>query len=80
MIVTVALGRVTGLVIVAGRVSMLIGTCRMIIRAILRARERRDQPAHGERREGKQCRLQKVLAHDAILQGRKVKGERRNPF
>ena|ERR1700690_1973405 len=61
MIVTVTHSRVIGLLVLV--IPMLIGTRRMIIRAILRAREGRDQPAHGERREGKQCRLQKVLAH-----------------
>ena len=71
MIVTVTHSRVIGLLVLV--IPMLIGTSRMIIRAILRARERRNQPTHGERGECKQGRLQKVLAHDAILQGRKVK-------
>src|ERR1700722_18530249 len=76
MIVPVAPGRVVGLsilvLVIPMIVPMIVTTRRMmLIRAILRTRERGDQPAHGERREGKQCRLQKV--HGVILQGQIVK-------
>ena len=77
MIVPVALDRVVGLSILVLVIPMIVAARRMmLIRAILRARERGEQPAHGERREGKQCRLQKV--HRVILQWPIVKPHSRS--